>query len=141
MRGLSLALGFLLSPLASAAASEVVGQCSLVVDGKEVWNGKCCVSADASPDNLDATLHAESWQACLYAKKHPENANLPTYKQKCIGPWINISKDDEDAGKGDVYSAYWTIEDACHGGQAYPAKKTGNVYQGDKFTFRWRESR
>jgi hypothetical protein len=139
MRLLIMSLGLLLSPFASAIASEVVAQCSLVVDGNEVWNGKCCVSADASPDDLNASLHAESWQACLYAKKHPENAKLPTYKQNCFGPWINIFKDDEETSKGDNYSAYWSIEGACHGGGVYSAKKTGNVYQGDKFIFRWHE--
>ncbi len=129
-------VGLSLSP---ARADDVVAKCSLIVDGAEVWNGKCCVSASASPQDMSASLYAEGWKACLYKKRHPENEKLPTYKQRCFGPWINISQEAEANAKGQNYSAYWSIEDACHGGENFPAKRNGNVYQGDKFKFEWRE--
>jgi hypothetical protein len=77
----------------------------------------------------------------LYRRRHPENENLPTYKQKCFGPWINIWEEDRPDPKGRRYSAYWSVEGACHGGENYPAKRAGNVYQGDKFLFEWHEIR
>jgi hypothetical protein len=136
-----LALGLFFLSHSSAGAEDVAAKCSLVVDGAEVWNGKCCVTASASPHDMTASLHAESWQACLYKRRHPENEALPTYKQKCFGPWINIWQDSEQNAKGNNYSAYWSIEGASHGGENYPAKRRGNVYQGDKFIFEWHEIR
>jgi hypothetical protein len=140
MRFSVLAISFALAFSLPAEAHDVVAQCSLMIEGAEVWNGKCCVSADASPGSMTADLHAESWQACLYKKKHPENENLPTYKQKCIGPWINISQESETDAKGNNYSAYWSLEGACHGSENFSAKRNGNVYQGDKFIFEWHEA-
>ncbi|MGO9427472.1 hypothetical protein [Rhodoblastus sp.] len=139
MRFSVLAFSFAFVSSFPANAYEVTAQCSLVVDGNDVWNGKCCVSADASPDSMTADLHAEGWQACLYKKRHPENESLPTYKQKCFGPWINISRNSEKDAKGNDYSAYWSLEGACHGGENYSAKRSGNTYQGDKFIFEWHE--
>lgn len=90
---------------------------------------------------MTAELYAESWQACQYDKKHPENAHLPTAQQKCLGPWIRIFPDDSpSAGKND-YSAYWSSsKGACHGGETYSVKRNGNVYQGDKMKFQWSEN-
>jgi hypothetical protein len=122
---------------ASAHGDETSAHCSLVVDGKEVWNGRCCVTASASPHDMTASLHAEGWQACLYNKKHPENEKLPTFKQKCLGPWINISVDSDAPAKTKTYSAYWSIEGACHGGSIHTATRSGNTYQGDDFKFEW----
>ena len=125
----------------AAADEETVGVCSLVIEGKEVWNGKCCVTASASPTDMLASLHAEGWRACLYSRKHPENERLPTYKQKCLGPWINISEEEQPDAKGRKFSAYWSVKGACHGGASYPAERTGNVYKGDNFIFEWRPAK
>jgi hypothetical protein len=123
----------------NAHGQEVIAKCSLVVDGSEVWNGKCCVTAETTPYDMTASLHAESWQACLYNKRHPQNARLPTYRQKCLGPWINTWQEPEQNSKANNYLAYWSIEGACHGGENYPATRIGNVYQGEKFIFEWHE--
>jgi hypothetical protein len=141
MRLLALAFGvFLLSGL-HAQAADAVGQCTLVVDGKQEWNGKCCVSTTAkSFSTPGADLHAEGWEECVYDKRHPEDANLPGYKQKCFGPWINLSLNDEQTKPApNAYGGYWSIEAACHGGMNFPAIRSGNTYKGDKFTFSWRE--
>jgi hypothetical protein len=139
MRFLVLALGLSSLSWSNAHGQEVIAKCSLVVDGSEVWNGKCCVTAETTPYDMTASLHAESWQACLYNKRHPQNARLPTYRQKCLGPWINTWQEPEQNSKANNYLAYWSIEGACHGGENYPATRIGNVYQGDKFIFEWHE--
>jgi hypothetical protein len=139
MRFLGLALGLISLSCSNAHGQEVIANCSLVVNGSEVWNGKFCVTAETTPYDMTSSLHAESWQACLYNKRRPENARLPTYRQKCLGPWINIWQEPEQNSKANNYLAYWSIEGACHGGENYPAMRTGNVYQGDKFTFEWHE--
>jgi hypothetical protein len=138
MRKLLMALGALLLAQSGATAEETVATCILVVDGRQVWNGKCCVTASAEPSEMTSELHAESWKACQYAKKHPQNAKLPTSEQTCIGPWINISQEPKPDEKGNDFSAYWSVENACHGGQTRWAKKSGNLYKGDNFTFEWR---
>jgi hypothetical protein len=138
MRKLPMALGALLLAHSGADAQETIATCILVVDGRQVWNGKCCITASAEPSEMTAELHAESWKACQYGKKHPQNARLPTYKQTCIGPWINISQETERDEKGNDFTAYWSIEDACHGGATHWAKKSGNLYRSDSFTFEWR---
>jgi hypothetical protein len=138
MRKLLLAFGTLFLVHAGAEAQETVATCNLVVGGRPVWNGKCCVTASAEPSEMSAELHAESWKACQYGKKHPQNAELPTYKQTCIGPWINISRESAPEEKGKDFTAYWSLEDACHGGETHAAKKSGNLYRGDNFTFEWR---
>ena len=64
---------------------------------------------------------------------------LPTYQQRCFGPWININEEKDDAGTGKTLSAYWSIEDACHGGENVAAVKTGDgTYRGDNFHFTWK---
>ena len=118
----------------NSIAWEVAAHCRMVVDGQEVWNGKCCVEATADPYSMSPSLNAEGWQACLYRKKHPEQANLPTAMQKCFGPWINIYQDSGSSS----YSAYWSLENACHCGPNVSAKRNGNIYQGDNFIFEWR---
>lgn len=121
-------------------ADEIVAECSLVVDGKEVWNGKCCVTPSVKPSDKLASLYAEGWQACLYRRRHPKNDGLPTYQRKCFGPWINIwQENDQASSKGNNYSAYWSVEGACHGGEIFSARRSGNVYHGDKFIFEWHE--
>jgi hypothetical protein len=127
----------------TAYAENTTAQCSLDVDGKNVWNGKCCVETSARDDGsigFLAELHAESWRGCVYEKKHPGlNASLPTYQQKCFGPWINISEEKDDAGSGKTLSAYWSVEDACHGGKNVAAVKTEDgTYHGDNFVFTWK---
>jgi hypothetical protein len=137
-----LAGGFTLWLPSLLQATETVAVCSLVVDGEEVWNGKCCVSETVDPMRKLPDVHAEGWQACLYARRHPENANLPTYQQKCLGPWINLWQEkDESPSKVNNYSAYWSVRGGCHGGETFSARRTGNVYQGDKFIFGWHEPR
>lgn len=135
MTVLAAAVGIALVPLSHVRAKEreVVAHCSLVVDGEKVWNGKCCVTASTEPPEL----HAESWQACLYGRKHPQNASLPTFKQTCLGPWIDIFEEHDESAKGSNFSAYWSVKNACHGGMTFPARKAGNVYQGDTFVFEW----
>ena len=69
---------------------------------------------------------------CLYDRKHPEQANLPGFQQTCYGPWINIWPEDG------AYLAYWSLENACHAGfPGVSAKRAGQVYRGDNFTFEW----
>jgi hypothetical protein len=143
MRIAILAFAVLLSSAAHAQAADptAVGQCTLVVDGKQVWNGKCCLTTTAkSFSTPGADLHAEGWGECVYDRRHPENANEPGYMQKCFGPWINLSLDDDQAKPASsAYSGYWSIEAACHGGMNFPAIREGNTYKGEKFTFTWRE--
>jgi hypothetical protein len=117
----------------SSVSQELVAQCRMIVDDQEVWNSKCCVKAVVDPSVMIASLTAEGWQACLYRKRHAEQSNLPTSQQKCFGPWINIDQE----GGGNSYSAYWSLENACHGGNLFPAKRNGNIYQGDNFIFEW----
>jgi hypothetical protein len=119
--------------LTQANAVEKVAHCRLVADGQEVWNGKCCVSFDLEPGETGASLHASGWQACLYDRKHPEQANLPGFQQTCYGPWINIWPEDG------AYLAYWSLDNACHAGfPPVSARRAGQVYQGDNFIFDWR---
>jgi hypothetical protein len=77
-----------------ANAVEKVARCRLVTDGQEVWNSKCCLSFDFEPGETVASLHASGWHACQYDRKHPHQTNLPTYRQTCFGPWINIWPED-----------------------------------------------
>lgn len=118
----------------TVTAQELAAQCRMIVDGKEVWNSKCCVKAEVDPSVMIASLTAEGWQACLYRKRHPEQSSLPTSQQRCFGPWINIDQE----GGGNSYSAYWSLGNACHGGNLFSAKRNGNVYQGDNFIFEWK---
>ncbi len=131
----ALAIPFIWPTLAGAQETEAY--CSLVVDGQEVWNSKCCVKAEALTFNMAAILTAKGWQACLYDRRHPTNNTLPTSQQKCYGPWINLTQ-LSDSSQNNDYDAYWNLEGGCHGGEMYTAKRTGNVYQGDKFIFEWR---
>ena len=128
-----------LLPDSLVRAKEIIANCSLVIDGQELWNGKCCVAAQTEPYDPTGSFHAESWQACLYRKNHPENEKLPTYKQKCFGPWLNVWESSADTTESDSFFAYWSLEGACHGDGNHPAKRVGNSYQGDKFLFEWRE--
>jgi hypothetical protein len=104
MKMLIAATGMTLAACSFAYAENTTAQCSLDVDGKNVWNGKCCVETSAHDDGSTgflAELHAESWRGCVDEKKHPGlNASLPTYQQKCFGPWININEEKDDAGTG-----------------------------------------
>jgi len=142
MKTLFAATGMMLATCSFAYAESITAQCSLDVDGKNVWNDKCCVETTAQDDGSTgflADLHAESWRGCAYEKKHPGNASLPTYQQRCFGPWININEEKDDAGTGKTLSAYWSIEDACHGGENVAAVKTGDgTYRGDNFHFTWK---
>jgi hypothetical protein len=143
MKMLIAATGITLAACSFAYAENTTAQCSLDVDGKNVWNGKCCVETSARDDGSTgflAELHAESWRGCVYEKKYPGlNASLPTYQQKCFGPWININEEKDDAGTGKSLSAYWSVEDACHGGENVAAVKTGDgIYHGDNFVFTWK---
>ncbi len=119
--------------LTQANAVEKVAHCRLVTDGQEVWNSKCCVSFDLETGETAASLHASGWQACLYDRKHPEQANLPGFQQTCYGPWINIWSEDGS------YLTYWSLDNACHAGfPPVSARRAGQVYQGDNFKFDWR---
>ena len=142
MRTIIAATGMLLTSWSIASAEVVPANCSLDVDGKNVWNDKCCVETYANDDGSTgflAALHAESWRGCVYAKQHPGNASLPTYKQKCFGPWINISEEKDIDGKTKTLDANWSIEDSCHGGMNVPATKTGEgMFHGENFRFIWK---
>ena len=134
------AIEMMLAACSFACAEEITAQCSLDVDGKNVWYGKCCIETFANDDGSTgflAGLHAESWRGCIYEKKHAGlNASLPTYQQKCFGPWINIGEEKVDTGTGKTLSANWSIEDACHGGDNVAPIKTGNgMYRGHNFRF------
>jgi hypothetical protein len=137
------ATGMMLATCSISCAESVTAQCSLDIDGKSAWKGKCCVETTATDDGSTGflvTVHAESWRGCVYEKQHPGlNASLPTYQQKCFGPWISIFEEKDDAGTGKTLSAYWSIEDACHGGKNVVAIKTGEgTYHGDNFRFTWK---
>src|SRR6516225_2945124 len=90
-----------------------IAACSLEVGGKTLWSGKCCVDITAAEvdKTFEVNVNAMSWRACLYDKNHPGNASLPTFKQTCLGPWINIDQDAADK----TFSAQWSIPDNCHG--------------------------
>jgi hypothetical protein len=138
MRKLTVVVGLLLPALSAGAAEQRAATCLLIENGQTVWNGQCCVTASAEPETMTVSLQAESWRACQYQKRHPENETLPTYKQTCIGPWINISQESQPDEKGYDFTAYWSLDNACHGGQPHGARRSGDLYKGDDFSFEWR---
>ena len=117
-----------------------IAACSLEVGGKTLWSGKCCVDITAAEvdKTFEVNVNAMSWRACLYDKNHPGNASLPTFKQTCLGPWINISQDSAD----NTFSAQWSIADSCHGSlqdSAEAIAKTGEgTFEGKNFHFSWK---
>jgi len=117
-----------------------VAECSLESGGKNLWSGKCCVDMTAAEvdKGFEINVNAMSWRACLYDKNHPGNASLPTFKQTCLGPWINIDQDAADK----TFSAQWSIADNCHGSiedSAEAITKTGQgTFEGKNFRFSWK---
>jgi hypothetical protein len=84
-------------------------------------------------DRVRLREHASGWQACLYDRKHPEQANLPGFQQTCYGPWINIWPEDG------AYLAYWSLDNACRAGfPPVSARRARQVYKGGNFVFDWR---
>jgi len=71
MKALFAATGMMLATCSFAYAESITAQCSLDVDGKNVWNDKCCVETTAQDDGSTgflAELHAESWRGCAYER-------------------------------------------------------------------------
>lgn len=139
-----------------ARAEGVSAKCTLEVDGRSIWDGKCCVEHSAIDDGAGGFLveiRAEGLRGCVYERKHPEQNTLPTSQRKCFGPWISIisvppsmdTSEEEPAGPGseghEKLSAYWNIEDACHADMSpVGAFKTGSgAYRGAHFRFHWEQ--
>jgi hypothetical protein len=139
-----------------AHAESVSATCSLEVDGRKIWDGKCCVEQSAMDDGAGGFIvdvEAQSLRACVYQKKHPEQTTLPTSQKKCFGPWIVVSQipsgmdtsSEEPAVPGsegrEKLSVYWSIQDACHAEMTpVAAFKTGSgAYRGAHFRFHWEQ--
>jgi hypothetical protein len=120
-------------------ATRAAENCSLEIGGKTLWNGKCCVDVSALDlgKQFAVTVRATGWRACLYEKKHPEDASKPTVEQTCLGPWINIDQDTE----GNTWSAYWSLKDYCHADAQDRAeaitKSDQGTFEGNNFRFSW----
>lgn len=111
------AIGLLASP---ALAST----CNLVVNGKNLWHGTCYFKPDGS-GGFSAKAHDYKCHAA-------GGPNKCTDAQACAGPWVTIFKDTTNG----TLSSYWSIEDACHGGDTVDdIIKTGSVFRGKGYMF------
>lgn len=144
MKATIVAIGMILATCKFSHAENVTAQCSLDVDGRNVWNGKCCVETSAIDDGSTGflvTLYAGSWRGCVYNRKHPENESRPTSQTICFTPWISIYEENFDTGTGKTLHAYWSLgKGSCHGEVLdVSAVKTGEgKYHGDNFRFTWK---
>jgi hypothetical protein len=119
MRTTIIAIALGLSTAAKAAT------CNLVVNGESLWHGHCYVKMNTDGGGLRASAHTDH----CHANGGPDKC---TAAEACAGPWLNVFSETDG-----TYSSYWSIEGACHGGDAVNnITQTGaGTYRGENYSF------